>query len=350
VGDPSVSVIVPAHNAEATLPDCLRALQNMSVEPAEVIVYVDGATDRTEQIAREAGVRILKNNCKPMGPAMGRNAAADAASSELLWFVDADVVVAPDCLRRLIDDMQANGAIGAFGSYDDEPRSLRATSLYANLRHHFVHQRGNPEATTFWSGIGLIRRDIFLQFGGFDAERFPYPSVEDVDLGMRIVAAGHRIRTVPAALGKHCKDWSLWRVWHTDVMRRARPWSLMLSERPGAAKDLNLTRNEQFKAVLALSIPALLVLGLVSSIFMVMAAAAAVAYLFANREFFGFLFHRLPLGAFATAVAMHWCYHCYSPLTYALTMIQLRLARMAAAISANFGAAARPQKTSASNN
>jgi GT2 family glycosyltransferase len=322
----------------------------MSVEPAEVIVYIDGATDRTDQIARDSGARVIKNSGKPMGPAMGRNAAAEAASSDLLWFVDADVVVAPDCLRRLLDDMQANEAVGAFGSYDDEPRSLRATSLYANLRHHFVHQRGNPDATTFWSGIGLIRRDIFLQFGGFDAERFPYPSVEDVDLGMRIIAAGHRIRLVPTAFGKHCKDWSLWRVWHTDVFRRARPWSLMLSERPSAAKDLNLTRNEQFKAVLALSIPALLVLGLISSNFALLAVAAAVLYLFANREFFGFLFRGLPLGAFAVAVAMHWCYHCYSPLTYAFTVIQLRLARVGAAISANFGVAARPHGTSTSNN
>jgi GT2 family glycosyltransferase len=322
----------------------------MSVDPSEVIVYVDGATDRTEQIARDAGVRVLKNGGKPMGPAMGRNAAAEVASSDLLWFVDADVVVAPDCLRHLLDDMQAHDAVGAIGSYDDEPRSLRATSLYANLRHHFVHQKGNPDATTFWSGIGLMRRDIFLQFGGFDADRFPYPSVEDVDLGMRIIAAGHRIRLVPSALGKHCKDWSLWRVWHTDIFRRARPWSLMLSERPSAVKDLNLTRHEQFKAVLALAIPALLVAGLASSIFTLLAAIAAATYLFANREFFGFLFRRLPLGAFVVAVAMHWCYHCYSPLTYAWTMIQLRLARVAAAISANFGAAARPHKTSASNN
>jgi GT2 family glycosyltransferase len=349
VSDPSVSVIVPAYNAEATLPDCLDALRNMSVEPAEVIVYVDGATDRTEQIAREAGARVLKNSGKPMGPAMGRNAAAEAASSDLLWFVDADVVVAPDCLRRLIDDMQAHAAAAAIGSYDDEPRSLRATSLYANLRHHFVHQHGNPDATAFWSGIGLMRRDIFLQFGGFDAERFPYPSVEDVDLGMRIIAAGHRIRLVHSALGKHCKDWSLWRVWHTDVMRRARPWSIMLSERPGAAKDLNLTRHEQVKAVLALAIPVLLIAGLLSSIFALLAAVAVAMYLFANREFFVFLFRRLPLGAFVVAVAMHWCYHCYSPLTYAVTMVQLRLARVGAAISANFGVAARPHGTSASN-
>jgi GT2 family glycosyltransferase len=321
----------------------------MSVEPAEVIVYVDGATDRTEQIAREAGARVLKNSGKPMGPAMGRNAAAEAASSDLLWFVDADVVVAPDCLRRLIDDMQAHAAAAAIGSYDDEPRSLRATSLYANLRHHFVHQHGNPDATTFWSGIGLMRRDIFLQFGGFDAERFPYPSVEDVDLGMRVVAAGHRIRLVPSALGKHCKDWSLWRVWHTDVLRRARPWSLLLAERPGATKDLNLANEERAKAVLALMIPALLVGGLLSPIFPALAAVTALLYGFVNRSFFAFLFRRLPLTSFAVGVAMHWCYHCYSALTFAWTMVQLRLARAGAALSGNFGVAARPHGTSASN-
>ena len=343
MGDPSVSVIIPAHNAEATLPDCLRALRNMSVEPAEILVYVDGATDRTEQIAYDSGARILKNSGKPMGPAMGRNAAAEVANSDLLWFVDADVVVAPDCLRRLIDDMQAQDAVGAFGSYDDEPRSLRATSLYANLRHHFVHQRGNPDATTFWSGIGLIRRDIFRQFGGFDGERFPYPSVEDVDLGMRIIAAGHRIRLVPSALGKHCKDWSLWRVWHTDVMRRARPWTRMLNERPDSARDLNLTTAERMKAVLALLTPAFLVAGLLSSLFLLFAAVTASFYVFANREFYSFLFRRLSLKDSAIAVGMHWCYHCYSALTYAWTIAELRLGRM---VSGNRAAGPNEASTS----
>ena len=191
--------------------------------------------------------------------------------------------------------MQANASVGAFGSYDDKPASLRATSLYANLRHHYVHQRGNPDATTFWSGIGLMRRDIFLQFGGFDWERFPYPSVEDVELGMRVVAAGHRIRLVPSALGKHCKDWSLWRVWHTDVLRRARPWSLLLSERPGATKDLNLAKEERAKAFLALMIPTLLAGGLFSSVFLLLAAVTALLYGFVNRGFFSFLFRRLPM-------------------------------------------------------
>jgi GT2 family glycosyltransferase len=318
----------------------------MSVKPAEVLVYVDGSTDGTERIARDSGAEVLENSGQPGGPALARNAAAAVAKSDLLWFVDADVVVAPDCLRLLIDDMQVHGAVGAFGSYDDKPASLRATSLYANLRHHFVHQRGRRDATTFWSGIGLIRRDIFLQFGGFDWKRFPYPSVEDVDLGMRIIAAGHRIRLVPSALGKHCKDWSLWRVWHTDVMRRARPWSFLLSERPDAARDLNLTRQEQLKALLALTIPALLAAALVNPVFLAFAAAAFVLYYLANREFFSFLYRRLPLTAFALGVVMHWCYHCYSALTYAWTMVELRLTRAAAAVAAGFGATS-PHGTSA---
>ena len=350
MADPSVSVIVPAHNAEATLTDCLRALRNMSVEPAQVLVFIDGATDGTERIARDFGAQILKNSGPPQGPALARNAAAAVATSDLLWFVDADVVVAPDCLRRLIDDMQAHGAVAAFGSYDDEPASLRATSLYANLRHHFVHQQGKRDATTFWSGIGLIRREIFLQSGGFDSERFPYPSVEDVELGMRIIAEGHRIRLVPSALGKHCKDWSLWRVWHTDVLRRARPWSLLLAERPGATKDLNLANEERAKAFLALMIPALLAGGLLSPVFLILAAVTSLLYGFVNRNFFAFLFRRLPLTSFAVGAAMHWCYHCYSALTYAWTMMQLRLTRAGAALGGNFGAAARPHGTSPSNN
>jgi hypothetical protein len=166
---------------------------------------------------------------------------------------------------------------------------------------------------------------------------------------MRVVAAGHRIRLVPSALGKHCKDWSLWRVWHTDVLRRARPWSLLLSERPGAAKDLNLAKEERAKAFLALMIPALLAGGPFSSVFLLLAAVTALLYGYVNRGFFSFLFRRLPMTAFAVAVAMHWCYHCYSALTYAWTMVQLRLGRVAASVFGASLGAALPHGSSAPN-
>src|SRR6478672_8370496 len=152
-----VSVIVPAYNAEATITECLKALRAAMQAADELIVFDDGSTDATRSIAEAAGVRIVSNPGLPKGPAHGRNMAAASADRPCLMFVDADVIIHPDAIDRLVGEVQTTDAVAAFGSYDDHPRSRRLPALYANLRHHFVHQWGSREATSFWSGIGLMR-------------------------------------------------------------------------------------------------------------------------------------------------------------------------------------------------
>src|SRR5205807_8681242 len=63
--------------------------------------------------------------------------------------------------------------------------------------------------STFWAGLGAVRRDAFEAVGGFDAERYLVPSVEDIDLGARLATTGHRIELDPAVQGTHLKAWSL---------------------------------------------------------------------------------------------------------------------------------------------
>lgn len=335
---PTVAVVIPAYNARATLPVCLAAINAMSWQPDELIVFSDGSTDETDDIAREAGATVIRNDGSPKGPAHARNEAARTARSDLLLFVDADVAISQDALELLISDLMESGAKAAFGSYDDTPQSQRVTSLYANLRHHFVHQNGARDATTFWSGLGLVQREAFLETGGFDAEKFAHPSIEDIELGARLTAAGHRIRLVPEALAKHWKDWSLWRVWHTDVVRRAYPWSCLLADGKTGGNDLNVSGTERLKAVVAV----LIALGLVASLFF--SAIAFVGpmrtpaaklwaitgllgfiYLWLNGPFFAFLARRLSPVRLVIAIGMHWCYHIYAPLTYALVLVKTRL-------------------------
>src|SRR4029079_3358248 len=92
----------------------------------------------------------------------------------------------------------------------------------ANLRHHWVHQQGRAEAFTFWSGLGAIRRSTFQTHRGFNP-MFEEPSIEDVELGIRIVEGGGRIVLVKDALGTHHKEWGLAQLWKTGHLRRALP-------------------------------------------------------------------------------------------------------------------------------
>ncbi len=322
---PTISIIIPAFNAQATIGACLEAINGAKHKHDEVFVFDDGATDNTNAIATAAGAKILKNQGAPLGPAHGRNTAAAVATSEFLLFVDADVVIAADTIDLLINEIVQTGAIAAFGSYDDRPRSNRLTSLYANLRHHYVHQHGPSEATTFWSGIGMIDRRVFLASGGYDTALFAYPSIEDVELGVRLKSAGHRIRLVHGAFGTHCKDWSLWRVWHTDVVRRAYPWSALIADGRTAGIDLNVAAGERITAGLAAATIFFFCAGLFFWPALIVAAIAALGYGFRNRSFFGFLTGRLPLSGFLVAITMHWCYHIYASVTFVSVLLATKL-------------------------
>jgi glycosyltransferase involved in cell wall biosynthesis len=320
-----VSVIVPAYNAEATITECLKALRAAMQPRDELILFDDGSTDSTRSIAQAAGARIVSNPGRPKGPAHGRNMAAASASRPYLLFVDADVILHADAIDRLIDEVEDTGAVAAFGSYDDHPRSRRLPALYANLRHHFVHQSGSREATTFWSGIGLMRSDAFHEFGGYDDVLFAHPSIEDVELGMRLIRAKRRIRLVPAAQGTHWKDWTLWRVWHTDVVRRALPWSRLIADGQVAETDLNLARKERALAVLALSVPAALIGGIFFHYLWLAALALVVAYAIGIGPFLRVLARRMNPVQLLAALGLHLCYHIYASITYASVMLATRL-------------------------
>ena len=204
--------------------------------------------------------------------------------------------------------------VAAFGSYDDAPRSRRVAALYANLRHHFYHQHSNREATTFWSGFGAIKRQIFLDKKGYDT-RFAQPSVEDIEFGVRLRNAGYRIILTPEAQAKHCKDWGLVLLWRTDILMRAVPWSKLIVSGKTRGADLNASIRERIIVVFAYL---LLLTGLVSVLSPVALwafFASTAIYAGLNFKFYKLLARcggvRLLLGG----ALLHWLY-IYTPALY----------------------------------
>jgi len=149
-------------------------------------------------------------------------------------------------VARVAEQFERSPDLGAlFGSYDSSPSSHRVVSRWRNLLHHWVHQRSDPEATTFWAGCGAFRRSTFVSLGGFD-EGFEAPSVEDIELGYRATLAGCRIRLDASLLVRHHKVWSLRDVIRTDILRRAAPWTELLFTRRQLRTDLNLRAGDRF--------------------------------------------------------------------------------------------------------
>lgn len=245
-----VSVIVPVFNGEHFLDRCLDALLASDYPEFEVIVVDDGSTDSSAEISRQKGATVISSERPQSGPAAARNLAAKKARGEILLFVDADVVVKTDTIRKIAAAFADRPEISAlFGSYDDEPGEKNFLSQYKNLQHHFVHQNSNPDASTFWAGLGAVRRDVFLSVGGFDCERFAIPSIEDIELGVRLRSAGHRILLDRNIQGKHLKKWKMVSLVKTDIFCRAVPWSKLILTSQGMINDMNLKTADRLSSV-----------------------------------------------------------------------------------------------------
>jgi GT2 family glycosyltransferase len=320
-----LSIIVPVYNNPQDLRECLAALKASAGPESEIIVVDDASTDDTPAVAAQMGVCVLRL-AHNSGPAAARNHGAHQAQGDILFFVDADVVVAPEAVRRVIELFAERSEIAAvFGSYDARPQAPGLVSRYRNLLHHFVHQHGNPEASTFWAGCGAIRRAVFLELGGFDAKRFPRPSIEDIELGYRLRQAGHRILLDKVLQVTHLKRWTLWSVIRTDIICRAVPWSRLILESKQTPDDLNLKSGQRLSVALVGLAGLCLLLSVLRLELLGLCALTLLGVMILNRQLFAFFFRQHGLFFATICILLHLLHYFYSGLSYLCVWIGFRL-------------------------
>jgi hypothetical protein len=321
----SVSVVIPVLNAAAHLTRSLAALATSTLPPIEVIVVDDGSSDASPDVARQGGAIVVRVPDGPRGPAVARNAGAALARGDVIFFVDADVLVHPDTVEKTAGTFVEHQDVAAvFGSYDDRPDHSSLVSRYRNLLHHYVHQQGSREASTFWAGCGAVRRSVFAAVGGFD-ERYTRPSIEDIELGVRLRAAGHRILLKPDIQVTHLKRWTFTGTLRSDIRDRAIPWTRLILAQSRIPDDLNTSRENRVAAgaawVLAGGLAVLVVAlvtgrGVAALAGSFVAAGGAVGILALNRRLYVFLLRKGGPAFAAGAVAMHALYLLYSSAVF----------------------------------
>ena len=180
-------------------------------------------------------------------------------------------------------------------------------------------------ATTFWSGCGAVRAASFLDIGGFD-ETIAIPSVEDIDIGMRITDAGGRIAIDPGLRCKHLKRWTLGSMIVTDVFHRAVPWTKLILSSRRLPATLSIDWSARISGVAALVCLAALAVSWAVPMAGWVALVAAGTVLFSNRRFYLLCLRKHgPVFAIA-AVALHWLYFCYSSIAFGLVALSRLLA------------------------
>ncbi len=310
-----ISVVIPFRDASAHLHDCLAALRGSDRLPYELILVDDGSHDGSHAMARLSGAKVVTLP-ESRGPAFARNRGAEQASGDVLVFIDADVLCHRDTLSKIADAFSRDPGLSAvIGSYDESPPANNFLSRYKNLTHHYVHQHGLSEASTFWTGCGAVRRSVFRELGGFD-ETYRRPSIEDIELGYRMRAAGRRIALRKDLLVRHAKVWTLGSLLRSDVLDRAIPWTALQLEYGSILNDLNVTVPQRVAALLAWVLIAGAAGGFVWPPLWLAACAGAAGLILINHGLYRF-YLRSGGWPFALGCAgMHVMYYLYSTAAF----------------------------------
>jgi hypothetical protein len=191
-----ISVVIPAHNAAATVARAIRSVQAQTPAPDEIILVDDASNDDTAAIAERLGATTIRLTARA-GAAAARNAGVDAATGDAIAFQDADDEWLPDKLARQLPllDGAAFVACGARLFAED---GIDLGPLYDG--------QIPAEGTDSWRGLlarntiatpcVLVWRHAFDAVGGFDPA---LPVAEDQDLWLRLAQHG-RLRYLDAPL------------------------------------------------------------------------------------------------------------------------------------------------------
>jgi glycosyltransferase involved in cell wall biosynthesis len=184
------SIIIPAHNEQSNISNCLGAVLRTK-EEIEIIVVNDASTDQTPEILTQFDVKVI-NLESNQGVSAARNAGARVASSDLLIFIDSDVVVSEGSIERMVHHMDKHRDLSAIGGVPTLPENykselnfetIRSIWRYEKIRKNFI-----SHCSCFQSQFGAIRKHTFIRIGQFD-ETYKKPGGEEYDLGHRLLNA-----------------------------------------------------------------------------------------------------------------------------------------------------------------
>ena len=196
------SFIVPVFNRPDEVDELLESLCHQEVE-SEVIIVEDGSKKPCKDVCdKYAGILALHYYAKEnSGPGQSRNYGAERAKGDYIIILDSDVVL-PAGYLQAIDDELSQSPAEAFGGPDAAHDSFTPVqkAISYSMTSFFTTggiRGGKAKLDKFYPrsfNMG-IRRDVYLQLGGFSKMRFG----EDIDFSYRIVEAGYKPRLFPSA-------------------------------------------------------------------------------------------------------------------------------------------------------
>lgn len=207
---PRISVIVCSYNGERTLRDCFEGLLQLEYPDFEVIVVDDGSNDATAAIAGEYGLRVIATERHGLGSA--RNTGLDAATCEIVAYLDADAYPDPHWLTYLASVFLKTTHAGVGGPNIAPPHDGAVAACVAAAPGGPVHVLlSDSEAEHVPGCNAAFRTDSLRSIGGFDP-RFRVAG-DDVDVCWQLQERGLTIGFSPSAVVWHHRRNSIRAYW-----------------------------------------------------------------------------------------------------------------------------------------
>ncbi len=196
-----VTVIVPAYNEAASIADTIRSLQSQTAAPTEILVVDDCSTDETGDIARALGVTVLRPPQNTGSKAGAQTFALDQVSTPFTVAVDADTILAPDAIERLLGAFADPATAAACGTVlPRKVKTLWERGRYVEYLFAFTFYKEVQDqygAPLISSGcLSMYRTNSLRAAGGWSNRTL----AEDMDLTWTLYQRGQSVRFVSEAV------------------------------------------------------------------------------------------------------------------------------------------------------
>jgi glycosyltransferase involved in cell wall biosynthesis len=243
-----LSVVVPTYTRAEAVRRLLGALseQSLSAERFEVIVAIDGSRDGTQELVADhtAPYSVSSIWQENSGRAAACNAGILRATAPVVVILDDDMEPAPECLEAHLVAHTGRGLRCVLGAAPIElrPDDPPVARYFQQKFDRHLRELAKPDhrfvARDFYSGNLSVERELLIEVGLFDADFRRYGN-EDVDLALRLVAAGGEIVYEPRARARQRFDKGLARAVE-DSQSKGQTALLLACKRPEALPELRL--------------------------------------------------------------------------------------------------------------
>ena len=194
-----ITVAIPCYNGAAYVHYAIESLLAQTHPADEILVIDDGSTDESAAVVRRYPVRLVQHK-QNKGLATARNTAIAQAQGDIVAFIDVDAFADRNCLEVLLNGYSAP-QIGGVGGQGIEVNVRSLADRWRKAHASQSHGRA-PKDVPFLYGLCMsFRRKALHQIGGFDVAF--RTNGEDMDIGLRLNAAGFRLRYLPDAKVYH---------------------------------------------------------------------------------------------------------------------------------------------------